>query len=257
MKTKISAKIVADSLSPQGHRITTLELVMPRLILAELNTHRVFSKNSASSRAIPFKKMVEMVQNDPFIPIAWQKEHKGMQGSEYFTEQKDIDSLTAGHLLARDQAVERAISQNELGLTKQLCNRYLEPFMWHKVLLTATEFNNFFNLRCGLYSIHGCEEETGKILDFKTKKEVIKYYQSKGYSMNKCYIGYNPYTNEKRFEGTIDEMTDLDWLKINKGQAEIHMMELAECMYDALQESIPNVLTEGEYHIPFIEIEED
>ena len=70
--TQISATIVADSLTPYGDRITTMLVTFPRIILAEVNTHRMLSKNTSSSRAIPFKKMVEAVQSDPFIPIAWQ-----------------------------------------------------------------------------------------------------------------------------------------------------------------------------------------
>ena len=73
-KTKISATIVADSLSPQEDRLTSVLVTFPRIILSEINTHRMLSKNTSSSRAIPFKKMVEAVKNDPFIPIAWQKE---------------------------------------------------------------------------------------------------------------------------------------------------------------------------------------
>ena len=72
--SKISATIVADSLSPQGDRLTSVLVTFPRIILSEINTHRMLSKNTSSSRAIPFKKMVEAVQNDPFIPFAWQKE---------------------------------------------------------------------------------------------------------------------------------------------------------------------------------------
>ena len=82
----IQARILADSISERGDRITTYLLTFPRIILAEFNTHRAFSRNSASSRAIPFKKMVESVQTNPFIPIAWQKDHKGMQGTEYLSE---------------------------------------------------------------------------------------------------------------------------------------------------------------------------
>ena len=70
---KIEAKIITDSISPQGNRITTFLLTYPRFIHSELMTHRVFSRNSASSRAIPFEKMVKMIEEDPFIPIAWQK----------------------------------------------------------------------------------------------------------------------------------------------------------------------------------------
>ena len=70
-KTKISATIVADSVNQQGDRLTSLLITFPRILLSEINTHRMLSKNTSSSRAIPFKKMVEAIENDPFIPIAW------------------------------------------------------------------------------------------------------------------------------------------------------------------------------------------
>ena len=70
-KTKISATIVADSVNKQGDRLTSLLITFPRILLSEINTHRMLSKNTSSSRAIPFKKMVEAIENDPFIPIAW------------------------------------------------------------------------------------------------------------------------------------------------------------------------------------------
>ena len=92
--TKINAEIVADSLSPQGDRLTSLLITMPRIILSEMNTHRMLSKNTSSSRAIPFNKMVQAVQENPFIPIAWQKYHPGMQGSEYHSK-TDLFELEA------------------------------------------------------------------------------------------------------------------------------------------------------------------
>ena len=73
MKT-ISAEIVADSIDPRGNRITSVLLTYPRFIHSELMTHRIFSRNSASSRAIPFKRALKMIEEDPFVPIAWQKE---------------------------------------------------------------------------------------------------------------------------------------------------------------------------------------
>ena len=150
-KRKIKAEIIADSAYMAYMRVTTFMLTFPRFILPELNTHRVFSKNSASSRAIPSKKMLKMVEEDPFIPIAWQKEHSGMQGSEYFTDEKEISWFIMNHLKASKQAIERAIDATERGLTKQIVNRLLEPFMWHTVLLTTTELDNFFELRCPKY----------------------------------------------------------------------------------------------------------
>lgn len=143
----IKAKIIADSINAKGKRITSFVVTMPRIVLAELNTHRVLSRNSASSRAIPFAKMLSMVKTSPFIPIAWMKEHTGMQGNEFFTDEKEIRLLESTWLTARDQAVESAISLSELGLTKQIVNRVLEPFMWHTVIITATEFENYVALR--------------------------------------------------------------------------------------------------------------
>ncbi|WP_426504414.1 hypothetical protein ACPPVO_43575 [Dactylosporangium sp. McL0621] len=81
----IRATVVADSVSPAGDRLTTLEVTFPRCILAEVNTHRVFSRNSASSRAVPVRKMLEQVKTDPFVPIRWRAAQAGMQGGEILT----------------------------------------------------------------------------------------------------------------------------------------------------------------------------
>lgn len=230
---KISATIIKDSINPQGNRLTTFELIFPRYILAELNTHRVFSKNSASSRAIPFNKMVKSVQDNPFIPIAFQKHHKGMQGNEYFTDPKEIEELQNLWLKSRDKAVEEATTLYNAGVTKQLCNRLLEPFMWHSVILTGTDFENFFRLRCPSYEIDlpisNDRNEDWQTFKFKSKKDLKK----------------EVYSDE------IANYDDLEWLGINKGQSEIHMMDLAEKMYDAYQENKPVELKEFEWHSPY------
>lgn len=223
MKT-IKAEIVADSISPKGHRITTMLLTFPRFILPELLTHRMFSRNSASSRAIPFDKMVKMVEEDPFIPIAWQKHHKGMQGTEYFTTEEDIKHLRNQWLDAVDAAAGNAEDLFCRGITKQLCNRLLEPFMWHQALVTSTEWQGFFELRCPQY------EFNQKVS--RSKKEVTKRY----------------------FQGEYGDPlpeNDIEWLQINKSQAEIHIQALAECMWDAMNESTPKKLVSNEWHIPF------
>ena len=153
---KISATIVADSVNKQGDRLTSLLITFPRILLSEINTHRMLSKNTSSSRAIPFKKMVESVQNNPFIPIAWQKEHKGMQGSEYITDKFRIQVAEEEWLIARDSAIHQAQKLNqESNVTKQLCNRLLEPFMWTTMLITGSKegWDNFFHLRNSVYEI--------------------------------------------------------------------------------------------------------
>lgn len=141
----IDATIIADS-TTLGNRIVSYVVTFPRIVLAEFNTHRMFSRNSASSRAIPTKKMFQRVKENPFIPIAFQKAHKGMQGSEYF-EGQDLEIAKTSWLHARDNALERAKHLDHLGVTKQLVNRVLEPFLWHTVIVTSTEWENYFNLR--------------------------------------------------------------------------------------------------------------
>lgn len=158
----ISAKVVADSICPRGNRLTTLEVIMPRYILAEFNTHRMFSRNSASSRAIRFEKMVQSIEENPFIPYAWQKDHAGMQGTEYITDKSEIQGKRLMWLSARDKAIEGAKALNNAGVTKQLCNRLLEAYMYHKVLVSATEWSNFMELRAPKYVI-----DINKLKDLK------------------------------------------------------------------------------------------
>lgn len=161
-KKKISARIIADSLNEHGNRLTTFILTFPRIVLAEFNTHRMISKNSASSRAIPFDKIVSIVEEDPFIPIKWMKDHKGMQGTEYF---EDGAALKLMWLKARDEAVRHAKFLSVKGLTKQLCNRLLEPFMWHTMICTASEWENFFALRAHSDAEIHIQELAYKMLD--------------------------------------------------------------------------------------------
>lgn len=141
-----AAKIVADSISEAGDRLTTMEVTFPRMVLAEFNTHRVFSRNSASSRAIPIGKQIERVENDPFIPIYWGKNKSGMQADEELYDE-DQKLAVQEWLRARDDAVHQARHLVSLDVHKQIVNRLLEPFMWHTVIVTATEWDNFFALR--------------------------------------------------------------------------------------------------------------
>jgi thymidylate synthase ThyX len=173
------AKVLADSRAPAGHRLTTLEATFPRFVLAEFNTHRAFSRNSASSRAIPIAKQLRRVLEDPYVPIEFGSNQPGMQAGPALNGERR-DAAEREWLLARDDAVRRvlglvtdpeAISDGDddllevlqqaeevirnraqppewLNVHKQVANRLLEPFMWHTVIVTATEWDNFWNLRC-------------------------------------------------------------------------------------------------------------
>lgn len=144
--TTISAKIVLDSLGPSGKRLTTFELTYPRIIHSEVLTHRVFSRNAASSRAIPIKKMLERIRQDPFVPIWWGKNEPGMQSYQEI-EADDMPRAKRVWMLACEEALSSAEALNELGLHKQIINRVVEPFMHITVLLTGTSFSNLFYLR--------------------------------------------------------------------------------------------------------------
>ena len=143
----IDAKIVADSVGPNGVRITTFKITFPRFILPEFNTHRMLSKNASSSRAIPVSKSIEIVKNTPFIPAAFNKNAKGMQGGDVMSSEEQSKAATEW-LKARDAAVASAEQFLSMGVSKQYANRVLEPFSWATVVVTATEWANFFALRC-------------------------------------------------------------------------------------------------------------
>lgn len=200
-----SARIVADSVSPDGVRLTTAELVFPRLILSEFNTHRILSKNSASSRAIPVRKQMEKILDHAYIPDVIGVNKAGMQAAEYL-EGENLESARYALSVKRDRSLvgaledllgydavldlfggearlahvlltgfsepefkedfrrgldlytelEKKVRAGEpapagfINMHKQTVNRYLEPFMWHTVVTSGTEWENLFALR-----IHG------------------------------------------------------------------------------------------------------
>lgn len=153
----IQAKVIADSISPQGMRLTTLEVEFWRPMLAEFNTHRVFSRNSASSRAIPLTKKngtgtLDRVKNDPAWPISWPAEQSGMSGGAELegSDLRDAQALAARIHENTIREIEDYIESRGTRpkLHKSVLNRYLEPFMWHKVIVTSAEWENFFAQRC-------------------------------------------------------------------------------------------------------------
>lgn len=198
----VRAKIIADSISEAGDRLTTFELQFHRFILAEMNTHRLFSRNSASSRAVPVHKQIERVETDPALPVAYMYNQPGMQASEPMTPEDEAEAEKI-ILDIRDAVVDGVKKLNELGpidpetgkalgLHKQWANRYLEPFQWHTAIISSTEWENFFAQRATVKSPLGQPE--------------------------------------------IRAVTDL--------------------MVPLLEESVPQLLTEGQWHLPYIQDDE-
>ena len=144
-----SARVLLDSRSPAGARLTTFEVRYPRFIHSELMTHRVFSRNAASSRAIPIKKMIAAVREDPALPVYWGRNQTGMSAREEIAP--DVaERAREEWQAALEDALRHAerLASKDIDLHKQLVNRLLEPFAWITVIITATEWANFFTQRC-------------------------------------------------------------------------------------------------------------
>lgn len=145
-ETNITAKVICDSVSEQGVRLTTFEIEYPRFIHGELMTHRSLSKNSSSSRAIPIQKMLYQIESNMAIPVYWGKNKSGMQAVEEvskFDEAKAVLNWERSYNYVK----ERVEDMVEIGLHKQVPNRLTEPFQMMKVVITGTDWDNFFNLR--------------------------------------------------------------------------------------------------------------
>ena len=142
----ITATIIADSISLQGKRITTLQLRYPRFIHAEFMTHRDFSRNASSSRAIPVQRMIEDLRRDPAMPVFWGSNKPGMQAGDEITGE-DLIRAKDRWMRGMDDAIQNATKLMDRGLHKQIANRILEPWAHINVVVTATEWANFFALR--------------------------------------------------------------------------------------------------------------
>lgn len=143
----ITTNIVADSISPAGKRITTLELVYPRFIHAEVMTHRAFSRNASSSRAIPVARASQMALDEMVFPVRWGLNQAGMQAKGENLGFGDMQEAELLWKYAAERCANTAIALSNLGLHKQWANRMIEWFSNIRVLVTATEWDNFFELR--------------------------------------------------------------------------------------------------------------
>lgn len=185
-------KVLCDSISAATKsRLTTVQMTYPRFVHSEHLRHRAFSFNVASSRAIPVEKILKAASSDPVIPIHFGAAQKGMQAFNEIDEtskNKAIEIL----LRQRDNTIQMANELLELGLHKQVVNRYIEPFSWCTVICSGTDraWRHFYSLRC-------------------------------------------------------HEM------------AEPHIRHISEMTYAAMEESTPNMLQEGELHLPLFGFDND
>lgn len=141
-----TAKVICDSLNVvTGDRLTTMIIKYHRFIHSELLTHRMLSKNSSSSRSISVKRLIQNVIDDEVYPIHWGKNQKGMQA---FKEISDIEQAKHFWDIARNNAINSAQQLSDLGIHKQVVNRLLEPFSTITVIVSGTDWDNFFKQRC-------------------------------------------------------------------------------------------------------------
>jgi hypothetical protein len=223
-----SAKIICDSISKTGKRLTTFEITFPRIVLAEFNTHRMFSRNSASSRAIPLQKQIDRILENPFIPEQFPINGKGMQPNSYIYGNSEVYvEAKKTWLNTRNKAIESAtelyncldkfedLDHKGIKIHKQIVNRLLEPFMWHTVIVTATEWDNFFKLRTN----EQAQYEIRRIADL----------------MYDAYHAWdNPINLTKAIEVDINYIKTPNWSAVK-----------------------PKELKVGEWHLPFISDEDD
>ncbi len=222
----VKVEIIKDSINAQGDRITTFMCSLTQTVVKELLRHRMFSFSSSSMRAIPALKVLENTAENLFIPVEWQKPHKGMQGTEYHDDREDLD--LEWELAALD-ALVRAQNIHKMGGTKQMSNRLVETFGYVNLLITATEFENFYELRCPIYRYNG--------EFFRSWKDLVNKASNDGSSLGIVELIKN-FTIKERLENNVS-------------QAEIHIQELAEAMWDAHNDSKPDFLLPGEWHVPF------
>lgn len=213
----IYAKVIADSISDSGDRLTTIECQFPRFILAEVNTHRAFSRNSASSRAIPTKKIIQQVRENPVIPVEWGKNQSGMQASEEL-DNLDAFRAEANWVLGSSFALSVADYLAELGVHKQVVNRLLEPFMWHKAIISSTEagWKNFLDQRLSPLAQPEMQDLAGEIylaLTFSEPDELG------------CGDWHLPYVDVFKEH---DDLTG-SWQEVEKGMSRLRKLSAARC----------------------------
>ncbi len=213
-------KILADSLNQWGDRLTTFKIKFPRIIEAEILRHRVFSYSSASSRAVGLEKHIQKVAAEPFIPKEFTEDCKGMSAKKSLDEE---NNLIAQSLWKEAWNVSLSICEDlkDIKTHKQHASRLLQPFEYQEMLVTGTQWLNFFNLRCPQYSYKG--------QTFLSKVDLLAFWP---------------------------ELKDTDVEELNVSQAQPEIQELAEMMWNAYNEGSPKELKEGEWHLPFGDFEE-
>jgi len=209
----ITAKVIADSIDQEGVRILTFELEYPRFVHSELMTHRVFSRNSASSRAIPVNTMISNVRDNPAKPIHWGKNQAGMQAKEQL-QYPELQQVQLIWELAMQNATAFAQQMADLGAHKQIVNRITEPFQHMKVLVTSTEWENWYWLR--LHPDAQPEiEELAKQMKLAANASIPEYLSDGEWHVPYVQTHRNSEGQRKYYDESLTEITAEEALMIS------------------------------------------
>lgn len=217
------AKVICDSITQQGSRITTMEWTYPRFIHSEIMTHRDRARNAASSRAIPWPVMMERILDHPVIPIHWGMEQQGMQsGDELPPQLRDYASQL--WLEARRAAVDYADKIHNIGsayaaysgdnqfrgikIHKSLPNRITEAWMWITVVMTATEWRNLWRLR-----VHEDAERHFQLIA-GTAQEALEKSNPRELQHGEWHLPYVPEADSGDVSLNPSDWDGTDWRKV-------------------------------------------
>lgn len=231
-------RVIADNVSKHGHRLRTIVSRFPRIILSEVNTHRDRARNAASSRAIPFPVMISEIEESPFVPLTWGLEKKGMQqGDEIPVHMRayannlwlasmrsqahfaKIFHCLGKHFVADHPDLAQP-GDEDVKVHKSICNRLVEPWMWCTQVMTATEWQNFFRLRCHRDAEQHFQKIAGMIRD-AFSMSIPEPYGSR-YNTFKTIYGADQRQSEDQFHLPFIQPDEIE--KIHAGQLDLHEM---------------------------------
>ena len=202
-------EIIADSLNPQNKRLTTFIITAPRWILAEINTHKMASKNVSSSRAIPINKMIEIIENDTAFPSEWGANQSGMQSGQLLSLDQEVAAREAW-LEARDNAIMSAKKLSEIGLHKQWTNRLIENFSYIRAVISGTDWENFFRLRA-----HSDAQPEFRVLAFKMLDAYNKS-KPKSLKVGEWHLPFCQNIDENRLKSVIEKFSGFNYEETNE-----------------------------------------
>lgn len=202
----VDVKLLQHSYSPDGISMYSFEVEIPRIILAEWNTHGMLNTNAQSSRAVPTKKLIEEVRRNPYMPSHWGKNQKGMQAyEECHSSVKSMPRESFWDICIHN-ACNNAQAFEEAGYHKQIANRVIEPYSHTKLVVSGTEWNNFFNLRIHKDAEPNIREMAIKIYEITRSSAGVRLYNGEWHL---------PYISQYRQEGSMRYVFDNQYVSLS------------------------------------------